>query len=137
MAKNKRSPESIAKQRETIAKKKKRSKKSLLGSKRAFIEAHPTAGVTELVKLGEKNGVSFSAAYVYNVRSAGKGNPTHRGKAKRTPIRQGIDAAIAAELEQSPLDTVFEMMRLAEHASRTLGAGSKKRLLAELTRRLS
>lgn len=129
---NKRSPESIAKQKATLAKKK-RGNKGKPVTATEFIKAHPDVPASELVKLAAGAGIKVSASYIYNIRSVKRLN----GAATRKPKRQGVTAAIAAELQQSPLDTVLDMLRLADHAQQTLGAGSKKRLLAELTSRLS
>ncbi len=71
--KSKRSPESIAKQKATIAAKKRKvvSRKVTVatGDKAAFIRANPSVNASELVKLGKKQGIKFTASYVYNVRT--------------------------------------------------------------------
>lgn len=75
MAKKKKSstrtPESIAKQRATIAAKKKanRARAPRSESKAAFVNQHPTIAAAELVKLAAKSGIKLSASYIYNIRS--------------------------------------------------------------------
>lgn len=80
-----RSPESIAKQKATLAKKKRGKKREpRTGEKKAFVLANPSVGVPELVKLAAKDGMKILPSYVYSLRSLGKKN----GAAPRTPKKQ-------------------------------------------------
>lgn len=110
-----------AKKKKKKAKAKPTKDKSAFGSKRAFIEANPGLGVKELVALGKKEGVNFTEAYVYNVRSAGKGNPTQRGTRKKKPPPP------ASAFTASPLG----IEALLESMVRRIVASELKRVLSQ------
>ena len=110
------------------------AKKSGKVPKRVFIEANPGMGVTELVELGKKRGIKFTASYVYNVRSVGKGNPTKgkrgkaaakRSKASREPLPEG-------RKKRSPVTS-----RFVEALSEILAPMVSELVTAEIRKRLA
>lgn len=62
-------------------------KKTRTGSKVRFVRANPKLTTSELIALGEKQGITVSAGYIYNIRSQLKGKP---GKKRRPRIDQQI-----------------------------------------------
>ncbi len=67
------------------AKKKAKKKTEGFGAKKAFIAAHPKMPVGELLKLGKDKGITFSAAYVHNVRSLSRAGKKASKTSARSP----------------------------------------------------
>lgn len=105
---HKRSPESIAKQKATLAKKKTGRPRDAEG-KAAFIRANPDLPGRELVKLAKKQGMKLKLGYVWSIRSIVK---RENGQTKRAPKRQrnGIDAASPTTTSSQGIEALLESM---------------------------
>lgn len=106
----KRSPEAIAKQKATLARKKRRGlKKAPIGAKSEFVRAHPTVAAPELVKLAAKQGLKLTASHVYNIRAEAKAN----GAASKPRQLNGpsSNAASIGELLEQIADAALEIKR--------------------------
>ena len=114
--KKKRSPEAIAKQKATLASKKRSRAASngtgAKGEKAAFIRNHPDVPAPELVKVGKKQGLKFSASLVYMVRKADRGS-TRKKAPKAQPLSHGPspNGASIGELLQTIADSALEIKR--------------------------
>lgn len=100
---NKRSPESIAKQKATLARKKRSKARSKVppGTKAAFVRANPTVAAPELVKLAAKQGIKLTASHVYSLRSAAKlsAPPAHGPSSNAASIGELLETIADAALE--------------------------------------
>lgn len=136
-----------------MAGKKKVGKRNITAEDRAVAVARVNklaeagnATMKAVADVAKELGVSESAVYNWRTaanKSAGKpGKPARKAKARKVsngaaPRRSKLDQAIAEHMKESPLDVVLDMLRYADKARSMLGDGSRKRLLAELTTRLS
>lgn len=121
-----RSPESIAKQKATLARKKRKKARAAasngngdspaMGAKSAFVRAHPELDAVELVKLGKKEGIPLKLGYIYNVRSlvrkeaAGEGS-TRRARAVRESNGPGSNGASIGDLLRTIKESTAEIER--------------------------
>lgn len=142
-----------------MAAKKKPAKRNITDEDRAVAVARVekligagNATMKAVADVAKELGVSESSIYNWRTaanKSAGKpGKPGRKAKARKVsngkatngaPPRRlsKLDQAIAEHMKESPLDVVLDMLRYADKARSMLGDGSRKRLLAELTTRLS
>lgn len=115
----KRSPESIAKQKATLAKKKRSKKRASkkvgtgrMGEKAAFVRAHPSVAASDLVKLAAKEGIKLNVGYIYNVRSVSKDEaPTRAPKTQRQSHGPSSNGASIGDLLQAIVEATTEIQR--------------------------
>lgn len=78
-----------------------KKRKARSGTKAAFVRNHPGLSTPELLALAEKQGLSLTAGYVYNIRAAQKATPVDGGSAAATPAPEpgsGKASALDAQL---------------------------------------
>lgn len=70
-----------------------------------FIRTNPHLKAKELIQLGKKDGLNFSAQLVYQVRSAGKRKPKKNGakKARRTRKVRRVNGKRATAQKSVPV----------------------------------
>lgn len=86
-----------------------------LHNKTAFIKAHPTLTAAELVKLGKKQGLTFSDKYVYNIRAKGRaGGGGKKSKRAQKVLRAAEHVRQAGGLPGVPRAAVAELILLVD-----------------------
>lgn len=113
-AKKKRSPEAIAKQKATLASKKRKVAKANggQGAKAAFIRENPGIPVPELVELARKQGLGITQAHAYQVRRSDKGRaPKKSPKTQQLSDGPSSNEASLTDLLQAIIEATSEIAR--------------------------
>lgn len=114
----KRSPESIAKQKATIARKKrskarasKKKRTPRSDSKAAFVRSHLNKPTAEILRLAEQRGIEISASYIYNIRAQSP-DPTPRApRAQRASNGPSSNGASIGDLLATAEGALNEIRR--------------------------